>query len=1755
MDRELAGKWGIVVLILVAGWLQIAQAQCPQFSNFFVSTTGGNACGGQTITITHNVANIPPGSTVDWYIGDGITYDPYNGEGTLVGSTDILEDACNNEPEVLYIMVNPDNAQVGGAGDQCDEFLVLWTGSGGFDMNDILVTNLGPGTAQWDNFNAGNAATFSCGVPLPPGPVPENAILIIQSSTANNVMINSDALCATGLPVYIISYTGTVDCMFGYFDNNSPCSSCPIMFSIDGADCDYDFDATYNPPASSIDGWAWANTGAGVFANVIPTLDVPAFQPPAQTVEPFVFIVPADFCADYGPGDWTLTAILDPAPTGGCPEIQSPYFGINIDCGAIMLSGGGQVCEGNCPDNPVPIDFTLTGTDVPYTIDIVVTVSIFPPFNIDDLEVTNGYSILVCMDDGFFPSFDPVTGILTVPDLAIGLVATVTVVSAETNSGCSVLVDPDMISLQFIQAPYADAGDDQTICAGETASLDGVMAGSAFEAMWSTAGDGDFDDPSDLNATYTPGPGDINDGSVTLTLTTTDENGSCTPATDEVVITLTGSFTIEAIAPPTMCSTSDVTIFANISGGTVNGEWETSGDGDFDDPESETTTYIPGVLDINNGSVTLQFVPVNAVTCLISNEPVTIAIVEAPDVNAPTDVEICAGDTAYFSVSVTGEFNYNEIVWFGTGGMIMVDGFDITYIPSQDEVDNQFAVFSFTVPSIYPECGETTYNIPINMTECDCPPFETDPFLQAICATADTVDLTALLAEGGSGTWTITGLPAGGNPAFIEGDLFITDQADWGNYTITYTLSNPEPGCPATSSEIIQVPPDEAPVLEDDTTACSGTSVDISVAFSYFVPANPIWISSGDGTFFNQHDLGITYVPGPGDENATVQIIHQNSIDFGCGINSDTMFITYELLPSVTFINDTVTICNQSVNGAILNFPALIILGDATGTWINGSGAPVDMSDSTMVDFDGVPPGYYTFIYKTNPGVACPATGHSIVVLVEDCACPLLMIQNPPEGVCNDLLQLPLNAFIMAGGPGTWQLLSIPPGSNPATLSGDVLITSGADPGDYFLRFTLSAAPIIGCPDSAEINVYIQQSPVLVLREDTAMCSDDILFLQPITGGSAIDLQWSTLGSGSFSSNSGLSTSYTFSIADIVNRRVDLVATTIDTFGFCAAQADTIQVNISEEAYVVWSALATTICNSSASGSIVDFRPFMLDGDINPNWADTDNSGAVMTGSNAFDFNGVAPGVYTFTATTNNASEPPCNQNTYGFEVTVINCDCPFLDIDTDPLTYCESSIYNLANIINNADPGSWLITQSPPGSTLPTIIGNQINTANASSGMYTLTYLLTDSVPDCPASVNISLVIEHFPALTITNVACDITNTVYEVLFTSDGATVTSTVGTVESLGGQQYRISNIPVGQPVLILVSSASGLCSHSENVASPDCACTLFTENIADTIRFCPGDTIVLIPIVTGAQGLPFATWVTPYGTFMQPTLPLFMPGEYIWIVIDSALCEERDTFHAVFIGPDAAEITSVSPSCPESTDGSLVITSIAGGSPPYTVQVDDGSPLTVGALPFTINNVGLGDHTVTIADIIGCELVLLATVEGLNFGTIDLGPNQTIYKGDSTTVEAEVNNIAVVNILWSNPSFPNHLGPFFVKPDVTTEIEIVVTDTAGCTYTDSVLLIVVEKDLFFIPNIFSPNNDQINDVLVITSNISEDRLISLEIFDRWGSLLYSQSGNAPLAWNGISDGKEVNPGVYVYVLRYKDIDGSTLLRRGDVTVVR
>ncbi|MBP7539668.1 MAG: gliding motility-associated C-terminal domain-containing protein [Saprospiraceae bacterium] len=117
----------------------------------------------------------------------------------------------------------------------------------------------------------------------------------------------------------------------------------------------------------------------------------------------------------------------------------------------------------------------------------------------------------------------------------------------------------------------------------------------------------------------------------------------------------------------------------------------------------------------------------------------------------------------------------------------------------------------------------------------------------------------------------------------------------------------------------------------------------------------------------------------------------------------------------------------------------------------------------------------------------------------------------------------------------------------------------------------------------------------------------------------------------------------------------------------------------------------------------------------------------------------------------------------------------------------------------------------------------------------------------------------------------------------------------------------------------------------------------------------------------------------------------------------------------------------------------------------------------------------------------------------------------------------------------------------------------IIDKFGC---DSTIYIRIdEKDEklcaasgcdFFIPNVFSPNDDGINDVF--KADAYYIKVGQLSIFNRWGAMIFDSNG-PEFSWDGSVNGQVVMPGAYVYILKGVCVNGIPFLKSGSVTVMR
>jgi gliding motility-associated-like protein len=120
----------------------------------------------------------------------------------------------------------------------------------------------------------------------------------------------------------------------------------------------------------------------------------------------------------------------------------------------------------------------------------------------------------------------------------------------------------------------------------------------------------------------------------------------------------------------------------------------------------------------------------------------------------------------------------------------------------------------------------------------------------------------------------------------------------------------------------------------------------------------------------------------------------------------------------------------------------------------------------------------------------------------------------------------------------------------------------------------------------------------------------------------------------------------------------------------------------------------------------------------------------------------------------------------------------------------------------------------------------------------------------------------------------------------------------------------------------------------------------------------------------------------------------------------------------------------------------------------------------------------------------------------------------------------------------------------------TTLYRVVASKQGCSATASIRINVddvqCEEPNIFVPNAFTPNNDGINDLLLVRGRwITSLRFV---VYNRYGQEIFVSTKQSD-GWNGIFKDKELSPDVFGYYLSVRCVDGGNFVKRGNVTLIR
>ncbi len=265
--------------------------------------------------------------------------------------------------------------------------------------------------------------------------------------------------------------------------------------------------------------------------------------------------------------------------------------------------------------------------------------------------------------------------------------------------------------------------------------------------------------------------------------------------------------------------------------------------------------------------------------------------------------------------------------------------------------------------------------------------------------------------------------------------------------------------------------------------------------------------------------------------------------------------------------------------------------------------------------------------------------------------------------------------------------------------------------------------------------------------------------------------------------------------------------------------------------------------------------------------------------------------------------------------------------------------------------------------------------------------------------------------------------------------------------------------------------------------------------------------------------------------------------------------ECDTIFYIEITPSPNVEFDLLPSetCWNSNDGTIDIQNIVGGVPPFEFSID-GENFTTET---TINNLAAQLYTLTLIDSNSCLHFQDVEVPQIPEILIDYTPPIIACEDDSILLLVNSINTNPSDITWNWFDGTNENYTYIFEPGIYN-VEI----SNDCQLLKENISVGLEDDpresYFFIPNIFSPNNDGNNDQFqIFPSKDIEILNFEIHIFNRWGALIF-ESNDLNESWNGTFKDKVVENGVYTWWME-ADIRACkrniNFFKKGDITIVK
>ena len=960
--------------------------------------------------------------------------------------------------------------------------------------------------------------------------------------------------------------------------------------------------------------------------------------------------------------------------------------------------------------------------------------------------------------------------------------------------------------------------------------------------------------------------------------------------------------------------------------------------------------------------------------------------------------------------------------------------------------------------------------------------------------------------------------------------------------TYTLTVSNTSTGCSRTLSidveddfedPVATVNPDLTFGCQDDFLNVSGVGSSTGPNFIYE------WSATMGNISGDLNDIS-TQIDQPGEYTLLV-----TNMENGCTADASFSVIPDAALPQIELALPEMLTCDR-----------MMILVNATGSVTDPTfiyewrfdGVPFTPADNFM--FNVEQPGMYTLIIE-DPGNGC--ISEQSITVGQDIMPPLAEAGESITLNCQDMM-LELDAGASSTGDDFEFIWTTANGGN--IVSGEDTDEPLVDaPGDYLLtvRNTLT-----GCTSEDMVTVLQEiTEPIIDFEAPLILnCRDESIPISAIVSdqGNNFDIEWTEMGTANIEDGED-------SLTPTVNEPGTYVLTITNMDNFCVSTNEIVIMRDIEDPAIAIAVPEMLNCTTldvaldgagSSEGDEFTYEWSLLSGTGSFTGATDD----ILTSVNG-------PGVYLLTI-----------NNTSNFCVSTMQI---VVDQDIDMPTAVtgaaqEVTCDNTEALLSGAGSSigdEFQYIWTPLGGGAIVSGGTTLTPTVDSPGQYELTVINMDNgcMSTSIQSVTSNEIFpqEGPPVADVLN--CELMEQViassgtpgftYE-WSTANGSIVGATIGS--------QIIVDMP-GVYVLTITDDLTGCSTPNQfeifrDIEDPDVDAGPTSELTCTEV--------VAALVGTGSEGNNFTyEWTTVDGSLSGPTDQLESQanasGTYTLTVFnnDNMCSSSADVIITVDESlPSINEPVVMEPFCFGDL-GSISFENVSGGNPPYEYSIDGGatffdSDFFGGLTP------GLS-YDLLIRDANGCivpDQLIIPAVDSLSvtvaedFVEIDLGESFNINA--FTTFDPS----EIVSITWSPEtglSCTDCLNPM-ATPGTGINYEVVVVSENGCVDQATIQFRVNRNIDIYIPNAFSPHNDDgVNDLFMPLGKQSiVARVLDFQIFDRWGEQVYFDADfelNDPArGWNGVFRNEDSPTGVYVYYVVIEFVDGSTELFEGDVTLI-